>query len=676
MFIGDETIRRSHRISGETRFAWVNELGVVSELSDPVDIDGYRHVVVSPFPVVPYDRETGFSINGVLSYGDSVSESGDIWKKGIGEWVKMAGEEKWEPVAPSGSLKSVYMVLLEVNEGVFKKDGDPDIPIAKGIYGCVFDDDGNSYTPENSEHNRNMLSLEGLNVGESLNPYKWNIDKVNVSVDTLSVTSFPRIKRTNFGFVHNYNILAFNEAEPNLTVSSGADAEVFAGQLVERPEPYIPYQTPRCAIVTNDGSWIKFSEEPDFLNAKTIIIPFHDDTEPVPASQGTMVFTGRMYEINLNIYEDLPGTLSWEPSDLIAIDLPKSALGDSPCSLFEHVFFDTWRFIKDIDSLEILSVNMRTKAIEISNISEGTDIVLGCSKSEFMEWGKEHAGMRFALWNSSAVKGVSQRCFADGYDGELTPTYTGRTQPEDGNFNIEEGEYLRWYSMALFSQPLMTLDYTGIRSIPMPFPVVRRALRNPQHLSSSSGKLWAVEDGKLWVGDIGNCMMTDYVEVQSGIDHMSPFDAGVVIATRNGLFYVSGSGEGLRPVNNGDSIRPRFMKECVGGVLVVEGREISVVYKHVTQSGSWYPAIARLSNDIPEINLEGELKSVSIGRKIYLADDYNVWIYDQAKKIWCGKKNYNERIRNLYTYKNKLGIVFDSGIDKRNSFDQPGGQQS
>jgi len=209
----------------------------------------------------------------------------------------------------------------------------------------------------------------------------------------------------------------------------------------------------------------------------------------------------------------------------------------------------------------------------------------------------------------------------------------------------------------------------------MPMPMIRRAMRNPQHLTTAGGKVYAVEDNKIWVGSVDDFMMIDYIEIHSAVDHIASMDSGIVVSTRQGLFYVA-SGEGIKRVIGGEMIMSKFLAPCSGGVLSVDGRDIHIVYKQVTDSGAWYPTVAKINNALTEINLEGEIKSVSIGDMIYIADDWNVWIYDMANKVWAGKRHYKNRIHRLFAYKNKLGVAFETGVDRRNSFNNESGMDN
>jgi hypothetical protein len=47
-----------------------------------------------------------------------------------------------------------------------------------------------------------------------------------------------------------------------------------------------------------------------------------------------------------------------------------------------------------------------------------------------------------------------------------------------------------------------------------------------------------------------------------------------------------------------------------------------------------------------------------------------VWIYDIVAKIWS-KESYDADISRLYMLNGKLGIYFESDIDRKKSFDAP-----
>jgi len=57
-----------------------------------------------------------------------------------------------------------------------------------------------------------------------------------------------------------------------------------------------------------------------------------------------------------------------------------------------------------------------------------------------------------------------------------------------------------------------------------------------------------------------------------------------------------------------------------------------------------------------------------------LADEYTVWLFDVKKNIWCGQYVYgenSEKIQDLFVSNGKLGVIFETGIDREKSFDAP-----
>ena len=298
------------------------------------------------------------------------------------------------------------------------------------------------------------------------------------------------------------------------------------------------------------------------------------------------------------------------------------------------------------------------------DLIDDTNALLAVNEEDLNEYYNSET-MRFALWNDSNIRGISQRDTKVFPVDENIPWSDSNENFPDGLFNFE---------IKVVCHPLMTLDYTGMRSIPMPLPLIRRAMRNPQHIVITGSNVYSVEDNKIWVGDVNDFMMIDEIELHSAIYDVKAFGDGIIASTKNGLFLVE-RGSGIKRVIDGEMIIPEFMGVCSGGVLVVADKKVYVIYRKMTDSGNWYPALAQINEQIEEANFEGKLKSVSIGSIIYLSDDYTVWLYDAKKSIWCGQYVYGEnaeKIQRLFVSDGKLGVIFETGIDREKSFDAPG----
>jgi hypothetical protein len=104
LYLPEDTQKKGHRITGEIRAAWVNELGVVSELSDPEYLSEYKHVMASLVPVVARDPDTGYQsfTNVVKPSATTTPATGNRIYRGVYD----GGEFKYSLVSTS----SVYDV--------------------------------------------------------------------------------------------------------------------------------------------------------------------------------------------------------------------------------------------------------------------------------------------------------------------------------------------------------------------------------------------------------------------------------------------------------------------------------------------------------------------------------------------------------------------------------------
>ena len=661
MYIGDEYIRRSHRITGETRFAWVNELNVVSELSDPIEIEGYRHVVASLFPIIKYNNINKTTpVKRFVSPGAVVSDNCNIYTVDEDSTIISATEgQTWNPTNPFTNIVPVSAIILQItslgkwydNSGVVK-DIDP------GIYMCISrKDTGEIIDLDDVDWNFNVVDLpfktpdlfvrDGSDIINVPSPWKDERKKLQVvrgGGDFYSVLKTDNTK--GFGVAR----IKFNggEFQRFLTNYYTGSTQIFSGNI------------------EMDSAVLKWTKMTQITGQDTISevdsTAFQICDEGKTPVEFPYIFGfGRIYQCDFSLRSDTTGIIEkygWHEQNIVGFE---AEFGSYQYAEFENIGYDCWK-CNAISNLSVSNIDLDKMVFNISGVNAQTDVIL---KSNAVVSEQQHG--RFALWNNNHIMGISQRAFING----AIVDYEGTEQSETNNLNISNPADV----LEIGYLPLMTLDYTGLRRIPMPLPMIRRAMRNPQHLTTAGGKVYSVEDNKIWVGSVDDFMMTDFIEIHSAIDHIASMDTGIVVSTRQGLFYVA-SGEGIKRVIGGEMIMSKFLAPCSGGVLSVDGRDIHIIYKQVTDSGAWYPSVAKINNALTEINLEGEIKSVSIGDMIYIADDWNVWIYDMANKVWAGKKHYKNRIHRLFGYKNKLGVAFETGVDRRNSFPLEGREKS
>lgn len=650
MYIGDEYIRRSHRITGETRFAWVNELNVVSELSDPIDIEGYRHVVVSKYDPADYNPiKKSIPIKRVVLPNSIASLNATIYNHtSSGIDVGATSGNTWLVAQPEDGMHTLGGVVLAVKSGTWTDASTGVVSeIPEGVYLSLYKAGATGLDPT-------------IPVGLRIDEYNFNFVELPL-LDVMGMVLLPGT--TNYGYAGGSGEKVIQRLFSPLRMDVGIGCPVIykasTGDYGIMGHFFPKHKTQNSVYFDNTelesdgagfGTWIKLSNT-------YVENVYHPNVVTIDTTDGLYEIIGRIFEVNIPVvskasFDD--AHIYWDKSLLRGIEADQKIL-TSDWSFWQNTGYDTWQYKGRTESISIASFDLDNKEIIIDGIDDDVDIILKATNIECFS----ALNSRFALWNNSHIQGISQRFFHD----NDSVVYEGVLQNSENNNSISDPEE----TLSVGYAPLMTLDYTGLRRIPMPLPMIRRAMRNPQHLTTAGGKVYSVEDNKIWVGSVDDFMMVDYIEIHSAVDHIASMDTGIVASTRQGLFYVA-SGEGIKRVIGGEMIMSKFLAPCSGGVLSVDGRDIHIVYKQVTDSGAWYPTVAKINNALTEINLEGEIKSVSIDDMIYIADDWNVWIYDMANKVWAGKRHYKNRIHRLFAYKNKLGVAFETGVDRRNSF--------
>jgi len=641
----DDVKKNGHRIQGDVRFAWVNELGVVSELSEPMYFDKYRHSMFSLVSLLNFNQDKKTVNATKIIKPNAVIEDRQI---GIsGKWNGSAALEftvsgdAWTPTNPYSTHESdvgeVYGVVMIVMQGEYwDNTTSTNTVITPGIYMCMADkatgDHRNFYK---SEHIGNFAKLQMLTVRDTALGGIFQIDERNIS-------SFPRV-------------YAVDSTDPE----------------------YSMFKDALYVLITQDGSkinditvsgsygnsrWVKFKNDPKWIETYKQHASFYslviDGTDNFIRIEGIVAVV-----TNLRLtFDDNAGNPNYEKStwhnDLIcAMQAPfRSDLVTG----YIRKPFDCWELDGE-KNLQPVDVDINGQTVLVN--SGDSDVILSGSELEINKIMLNN--QRFAVWNDNHIVAVSQRCFVDG--GEIV--YEGLAETIDSSYNFNQGNG----DLKIGAFPVCAMDYTGIRKIPYPLPLVARAIRSPKDIAVSGDTVYVVEGSKVWFGSVNDMLLRDSVNSQASIYMIAEFDAGIVASTNKGLFYVARND--IKSIFGGESILPRFIAVCSGGVIAVEGRDIYIIYKHITDSGAWYPSAIKINPTASEINLEGELKTVSIGKYIYLADDWNVWIYNIDEKMWCGKFNYGSRIHRLFVFNGKLAVSFDSGIDRKLAFDRPHPEQ-
>jgi len=622
-YLKKDNKKRGWRISGDTRMAYVNEMNIVSELSERIELDGYQHVMASIFPLLDMDANR-FAINvkDIVKDGAIASNGCDIYQ---GQWKLPDGS--LEIAATSGNawdLDDYWTEALTTADAVaIVVDGDSGTegstswshPLPTGVYLCI------------NTLNKWRLDTDEADAGQFVN--------LNMHTESGDINLKYQPKRVHKDFQR--------VQRPSTTTIQPLDTSNGTALVYS-------------AILTYDADteWITLSDTvPPQLRNYLRSVHINDGVE-------WMKFNGCFLQVNtpLNL-RYFNGKYLFTKSDTIGFEFPKY---DGNAALLTQGSFDTWDYEGESEiSIADDFIPDFLYSTPSSSVSADFDVAVKATGTEYFDKAKENN--RLAIWNNDYIVAVGQRFFYD-YK-EKTIVYESDDAADVGYYNYDSSTK----DLRIGASPVVAMDNTGIRKRALPLPLIRRAMRNPQELAIAGGQLFVVEDSKLWHGNASELMLTDFIELQSDVLDMAGFDNGVIVATKNGLFFLT---EGTyKKVYNSDSVVVNFIASCSGGAIAVRGKDIYLVHKQVTENGAWYPSLMEIGTPITETNFVGHLKSVSIGDKIYLADDWNVWLFDITTKAWSGIWNYNAKIQQIFRHNNKLGLAFDSDIIKQNSFDTP-----
>lgn len=122
-----------------------------------------------------------------------------------------------------------------------------------------------------------------------------------------------------------------------------------------------------------------------------------------------------------------------------------------------------------------------------------------------------------------------------------------------------------------------------------------------------------------------------------------------LIAYNEGVLACTTSGlyyvnkEVVQPVVNGRAIRADFAGETQVGGVVIAENKVYVVKTEITDSGARIETANLISEPINELVFNGTIKLTCNKRQLYLADDYNVYGFDTRAGIWNLRYNYNNK---------------------------------
>lgn len=713
------------RITGEVRFARVNELGVVSELTEPQYLQDWKSVLATRIPIQTFQHQNLATVKeseSEAAYKYIYAKSGGELEINGSAWVKPTSADT---VSETPAMVVVFCEDTKVRRAVsdIDQDGQPDgdggtqestvalysdfVVIPKGIY-LVLMDDYKFSTNNDNDPDWVQTSWDWLADDTPAQIQPWTVaddastswkDNTDYFFETeLRSVKYPQynvnqicekqvrsfilrrdpLKRDIQAYFPQYNAYYYDKKKLSDVLFNNAAGAIYFRNRRKIADGSYYY---------NGGSLTKKS----CIDSAYVFNISCDSMKPIFFYSQT-----NLYRLADN--EDLYREAEQEHFTISCVKGSKTGLKDSQVNSItisaqgKVYAIDKFRknFASNGDTRVFQPAADTARAYKCSRTHTGYNSVYTISDIDTLQFKED--------FDNNVVIG-SNYIFNES-DGTLDSKYTeadfmaNRADVMDINdrFAIWNNNKIIGVSQRFFAQkhnayrpvyegnyqnlvvkysPIISLEFSNQRAFRYELPLISRAIRNPQFLCVSNGTVYSFEDNRLWYGNDYDFMMKGYAYLDGSLLVLIPYNEGALACTTTGLYYVNR--EVVQPVVNGRMIRARYAGQTQVGGVVVADNKVYIVRTEITDSGARIETANIISVPIDELVFEGRIKVVCDKRQLYLADDYNIYGFDTQYGIWNLRYNYDDRrISDIYVMDGKLGVVFDNQIDekKANTFDE------
>jgi len=673
-FSADIEDPRLEEIRGDMRFAYMNDAGVISKFSDISSYPTYAKRVFSPLPLVSMqtnkivteseaEENTSYVTvdGGTYTVGTSFTASEDIKKVGAFIFHVTGSVESSDWDWSLADMHGVRPTLQRYIDGETQDIVMEDMPI--GTYLVIPRlDSGDTACLENTT---GFVKITGVSVG----------DNVGFQDFTTSITS----------------IL-------NRTASSAYDGSMYRdthfesfGIRISTIIPYSWHQATNYNVISNDCySWQMYGLEvtddfKDLFNrSNTGIANVTYSSDPTPdysdwnpnASTSPVVLLNRFFGVvapcEVALVESSTSGTSYDlPAVSIAVKGSSSDVlvkATNKCGnhweLSSTTFYDELTY-NGFNMAKLSFTAPKTALLAIPDTD--TDIV----KDEQLKRN------RLVVWNDGDVISIAQK----GYGHQGTHAFDfiyGSTVSTliEGNTNFANSA-----NPVIFNSSIQTLPYMAnlvrkitcpvtwsknknITSFPHKIPSFQALITAAEHIVFNSGKVFVVQGNRLWIGNEG-LVLTNPVEIDSTIEHMTAIYDGVMLFTEKGISRVNGDGKLFR------SATRRAKKVISSGeqAFFVDDKGMVVRGKLMfSENNVPFLQFDEISEAIQNIEFGDDPEMTFFDDMLFISDGENVYRFNNSLSIWDKHIAYEKKIRKLSHYRGNLVTFIYDNPDRFNSF--------
>jgi len=207
--------------------------------------------------------------------------------------------------------------------------------------------------------------------------------------------------------------------------------------------------------------------------------------------------------------------------------------------------------------------------------------------------------------------------------------------------------------------PICALDFRRVRSRGFIDNAASDVPRNLTHMTQSGGKVYMVQGGRIWVGNIATMVFDNFIEVDFTVYAMEQLADGIVVMSDKGFYFINESGRMSKIVT--EALRSFVVrKSCSGGnmVFAVNTADEVVACAMVHNAGSApFPAIKKISVPIDTVVWGADPSMVFCDGTLWVSREHD--IYGFRNGGWTRKYDFpNNTIRLLGQFEDKLVIFF------------------
>ena len=630
-YVSEDVDNNTPSMSGEVRVASVNEMGVVSKLSDPIIVADTHSLLFSlnPIATIPttsylvdavrygYDRArhtvTPFSVKRMVSDGETPSLDSDE----ILFQLKHT-EMDTDPVYVNRySKKRTTRATSKTSTTIVQDYDESDIVTKKYIMRM----------PKGFSTSINLTSapfhIIGSNVFDS-----GSEALLDDAINNLDVDSNCIIKMRIVGWF-DPEVLTLIADGTSLTAADYTEYEksidIYAPILgwSSKNESYfdmvkaevggVALPTVKVAASPANKPVITFGEL--FRDSMTSA---HSFGELYGAIDTTNYVLGNCCVVEIDFIE---------PSGIDADFIYSYPVADYSFTSYtlHHLYYDTWNVSETSDVFNFDDFFIYDTAITLYN-----DNIL--NDTTFTD--EPYADTQFAIWNNGYIISKSQQVLVDTNDNVVNRIY-------DNNYLDKKLNYGGSADYRVVSQA-PSYDYT-LKNIAITKPIyqtlrrVARKLNTAQEVMSDvvdiacNGNQFAVIQGaRVWVGDSFTLLLEGAIDMVGDVRFIESFRDGFIVFTNQGINYLDRQGV-LSPVVNGFNSSTDYIKSAssIGGCFAItETGKVVVVETSEAKDGTYVNVAKIISHAINTVRFSIASEMRLVNGILYISDDDTLYAYN------------------------------------------------